>query len=326
MVAQGDICEDADASMFVVVEGLLTAWIETTSGGIETDVVSDTNRMFARVRRTSVAVSYNLCWWQGTLRAGDIFGEQSLLLGKPRTATIVSGTECVLLQITKEEIAPLLRLTPALTVSLAQILVDRTAQNKQRARAAGGESADDRTSERADHIAAKRQQTGQMVADICKSYGIALARVRMEDSGYSDDEEDDSSALLTPTRRTGNTSHASAGRAARQAAQLDREIAQIREARDQYMAALAAADGKRMEKAYQSGKGESELAPAEQERRRQTVARYDSKLKAVDTAKRAVVYELHRQLSTAALTSTGTGSGAKWVEAQSQIDPRISTH
>ena len=44
MVAQGDICEDADASMFVVVEGLLTAWIETTSGGIETDVVSDTNR------------------------------------------------------------------------------------------------------------------------------------------------------------------------------------------------------------------------------------------------------------------------------------------
>ena len=41
VVAQGDICEDTDASMFVVVEGLLTAWIETTPGGIETDVVSD---------------------------------------------------------------------------------------------------------------------------------------------------------------------------------------------------------------------------------------------------------------------------------------------
>ena len=268
-----------------------------------------------------------MLWWQGTLRAGDIFGEQSLLLGMPRTATIVPGTVCVLLKITNEEIAPLLRLSPALTVSLAQILVDRTAQNKQRARAAvDGASADDRNSERSDHIAAKRQQAGQMVADICKSYGIALARVRMEDSGYSDDEEEDISALLTPTRRTGNTSHASAGRAARQVAQLDRELAQIREARDQYMAALAAADGKRMEKAYQSGKGESELAPAEQERRRQTMARYDSKLKAVDTAKRAAVYELHRQLSTSALTSTGTGSGLKWVEAQSRIDPRISTH
>ena len=40
VVAQGDVCAGADASMFVVVEGLLTAWIETTPGGVEVDVVS----------------------------------------------------------------------------------------------------------------------------------------------------------------------------------------------------------------------------------------------------------------------------------------------
>ena len=145
---------------------------------------------------------------------------------------------------------------------MAQILVVRTAQNEQRAlgasdqvslrgAGAGGGSANDRS--------AQRQQGAKMVADICKAYGIVLARVRMEDAEYSDDEDDDVSALLAPTRRTGQTSHASAGRAARQAAQLDLEIAQIREAREQYMAALAAADGKRLEQAHLSGKDESEL-------------------------------------------------------------------
>ena len=64
----------------------------------------------------------------------------------------------------------------------------------------------------------------------------------------------------------------------------------------------------------------------EQERRRQTMGRYDEKLEAVDKAKRSAVYELHRQLSATSLTSSGTGSGAKWVEAQSRVDSRISTH
>lgn len=228
----------------------------------------------------------------------------------------MTGTECVLLQITKQEIAPLLRLMPTLTVSLAQILVERTVQNEQRTDATNGRGEN----------STSQQLGGHMVRDICKSYGIALARVRMEDSGYSDDEDDNFSDLLTSTRRTGNASHASAGRAARHAAQLDNETSQIREARDQYMAALAAADGKRLEQAYKSGTGDSELAPVEQERRRRTLARYEDKLNAVEKAKRTAVYELHRQLSAASLTSTGTGSGAKWVAAQSRVDSRISTH
>ena len=45
-----------------------------------------------------------------------------------------------------------------------------------------------------------------------------------------------------------------------------------------------------------------------QERRRRTLARYDGKLEAVDKAKRAAVYELHRQLSAAALTSNVSGT------------------
>lgn len=40
-MAQGDVCHGDGASMFIVVEGLLTAWIESTPGGIEIDVVSD---------------------------------------------------------------------------------------------------------------------------------------------------------------------------------------------------------------------------------------------------------------------------------------------
>jgi CRP-like cAMP-binding protein len=279
----------------------------------------------------------------GTLRSGDVFGEQSLLLGKPRGATIVTGTECILLQITKEEISPLLRLTPALTVSLAQMLVDRNAQNKQRANqqaaamggmgggGGGGGDGGDHAYETATAAAAERnrmtrQLGAKMVAEICRGYGIALARVRMEGLDYSDEDDDDDPAL-TPTKRASHTSNATAGRAARHAARLDKEIAQVREAREQYMAALAAADGKRLEQAYQAGREDNgELAPAEQERRRQNLTRYDAKLLAVDKAKRAAVYELHRQLSAAALTSAQTGSGEKWVEAQARIDPRIQGH
>ena len=41
VMAQGDVCHGGEASMFIVVEGLLTAWIESTPGGMEIDVVSD---------------------------------------------------------------------------------------------------------------------------------------------------------------------------------------------------------------------------------------------------------------------------------------------
>ena len=92
------------------------------------------------------------------------------------------------------------------------------------------------------------------------------------------------------------------------------------------MDALTAADGRRMETACQLGKDDSKLASAEQERRRQMLARYDNKLEVAEKAKRATVYDLHRQLSSSSLfASTGTVSGAKWIKAQSRIDSRIST-
>ena len=327
VMAQGDVAEGDGASMFAVVEGLLTVWItrgEPGDGdgeGLEQDV--------------------------GTLRAGDVFGEQSLLLGKPRGATVVTGTECILLQITKEEMAPLLQQKPELTVHLAQLLAERTAQNARRpgrnANGGGGGGA-----------AAERSAQRRMVGQICTSYGIALARVRMEADGWSsgdDDEEEelaaagggaatgglptslrevDGEAPATPSpvaRRRGKTTDASAGRAARHAARLDKEIASVNEAREQYMSTLAAADSKRMARA-QNGQGSAESAgpdSAEQERRRRNLERYETKLKHVGAQRRAALYELHRQLSANALT-THSGSGGKWVEAQHRIDPRINTH
>eukprot|EP01045_Picozoa_sp_COSAG04_P010033 COSAG04_NODE_602_length_12195_cov_7.867560_6_plen_614_part_00 len=331
VMAQGDVAEGDGASMFAVVEGLLTVWItrgEPGDGdgeGLEQDV--------------------------GTLRAGDVFGEQSLLLGKPRGATVVTGTECILLQITKEEMAPLLQQKPELTVHLAQLLAERTAQNARRpgrnANGGGGGGGGGAAAERS----AQRRTVGQ----ICTSYGIALARVRMEADGWSsgdDDEEEelaaaggggaaagglptslrevDGEAPATPSpvaRRRGKTTDASAGRAARHAARLDKEIASVNEAREQYMSTLAAADSKRMARA-QNGQGSAESAgpdSAEQERRRRNLERYESKLKHVGAQRRAALYELHRQLSANALT-THSGSGGKWVEAQHRIDPRINTH
>ena len=289
VVAQGDVAEGDEASMFVVVEGLLTAWIETVKGGIETDV--------------------------GTLRAGDVFGEQSLLLGKPRGATIMTGTDCILLQITKVEIGPLLRLTPALTVTLAQLLAVRSVQNDRTAQQQQLANGIETVGTSATDNAHMGQLGSRLVEQICRGYGIALARVRMEGLDFSDDEDDD--PAVTPTKRLGGAG--GAGRAARHAARLEKEMAQVQDAREQYMAALAAADTKNLETGF------AEPGIAEQERRRENLQRYETKLESISNAKRAAVYELHRQLTAAAMT-TQTGSAEKWVDAQARVDPRIQSH
>ena len=102
-------------------------------------------------------------------------------------------------------------------------------------------------------------------------------------------------------------------------------MAQVQDAREQYMTALVAADTKNMETAERSGHVDEGPGSAEQERRRENLHRYETKLDSISKAKRAAVYELHRHLAAAAMT-TQTGSAEKWVDAQARVDPRIQSH
>ena len=48
----------------------------------------------------------------GRVRAGDFFGEVSLLTGEPRSATVTAVTDCVVYEIRKQDFEPLLKARP----------------------------------------------------------------------------------------------------------------------------------------------------------------------------------------------------------------------
>jgi len=60
-----------------------------------------------------------------TLNDGDIFGEMSLLLDAPRSATVRALVDCRLLRVERQHIAALLDQDPTLVESLAQIVAHR---------------------------------------------------------------------------------------------------------------------------------------------------------------------------------------------------------
>lgn len=60
-----------------------------------------------------------------TLRAGDLFGEMSLLTGAPRAATVAAQTPVVAVEIGRDAIAPLLTAEPALFDRFAAMLEKR---------------------------------------------------------------------------------------------------------------------------------------------------------------------------------------------------------
>ncbi|MEO1002356.1 MAG: mechanosensitive ion channel family protein [Cyanobacteria bacterium J06638_7] len=62
------------------------------------------------------------------LRAGDIFGEMSLLGDSPRSASVVAKDECVLLEVAQQHIAPLIQRNPALLDQLARLVTARRHQ------------------------------------------------------------------------------------------------------------------------------------------------------------------------------------------------------
>ena len=61
----------------------------------------------------------------GVLRAGDCFGEMSLLTGEPRTATVRAEKDCEVLEISKPVMGELLRHSPECLEQLSALLAQR---------------------------------------------------------------------------------------------------------------------------------------------------------------------------------------------------------
>lgn len=89
---------EAGASLFIVMEGVFEARILRPDG-----------------REAAL----------GTLVAGDMFGEFSLLTGAPRSATVRARTGGVLMEIGREAMAPILRRCPELAERLSAVLARR---------------------------------------------------------------------------------------------------------------------------------------------------------------------------------------------------------
>ena len=96
---------DAGDSLFVVKEGLLDVLIPGPEG------------------ERSVA----------HLKPGAFFGEMSLLTGAPRSATVRATVDCMVIEITKEAIQPILMRRDALVEAMSRVLAERQIQNDRSA-------------------------------------------------------------------------------------------------------------------------------------------------------------------------------------------------
>ena len=65
-----------------------------------------------------------------TLRAGDCFGEMSLLTGEKRSATVVAHVECEVLEIDKPILADVIAGNPGLLKNLSELLARRRMENE----------------------------------------------------------------------------------------------------------------------------------------------------------------------------------------------------
>jgi small-conductance mechanosensitive channel len=65
----------------------------------------------------------------GSLREGEFFGEMSLLTGERRKATVIAGSEVHLVEISKENIEPVIKANPDLLEKLSAILAQREEMN-----------------------------------------------------------------------------------------------------------------------------------------------------------------------------------------------------
>lgn len=89
-------------SMFILMDG-------------EANVLVDRNEVKAQV---------------AALKAGDCFGEMSLLTGERRRATVTATTDCVVVEIAKPVLANLLKEFPELLEKLSELLAHRELENE----------------------------------------------------------------------------------------------------------------------------------------------------------------------------------------------------
>jgi small-conductance mechanosensitive channel/CRP-like cAMP-binding protein len=66
---------------------------------------------------------------------GDVFGEISLLTGKPRSASVTSATDAVVYEIDKQDLEPILRRRPELAQDLAAVMQRHQSHNQERLQA-----------------------------------------------------------------------------------------------------------------------------------------------------------------------------------------------
>ncbi len=83
----------------------------------------------------------------GVLRAGDCFGEMSLLTGERRTATVRAEHDCEVLEISKPVMAQLIRESPECVTQLSDLLARRKMETDGLVRDATRDGEDDQTRE-----------------------------------------------------------------------------------------------------------------------------------------------------------------------------------
>jgi len=64
------------------------------------------------------------------LGASDIFGEMALCTGEARTATVITTEECVLLEIRRQHLTPLMEKNPHIIETIGSLIAERREQLK----------------------------------------------------------------------------------------------------------------------------------------------------------------------------------------------------
>ena len=129
-------CGETGDSMFILCEGLLDVRVALKEGQAESRVAM--------------------------LQAGMFFGEMSVLTGEPRSATIIAATDALVFEISKDDIAALIRNRPELAETIAQAVTTRKLRNSEAAALAGTTTM----------ITKKISMTSQLVAKMLSFFGI----------------------------------------------------------------------------------------------------------------------------------------------------------
>jgi len=66
-----------------------------------------------------------------TLQPGDVLGERSLLTGEPRSASVVAVTECIVLEIAREDLQQLITREPGVLETLERTIAERQESSRK---------------------------------------------------------------------------------------------------------------------------------------------------------------------------------------------------